>query len=99
VSDIPVIVQLVAPFVGGTAVAGLASYAIARRKAPAEVDSIIVTGAQNAVIALEAVVRAETARADRAEARLLAMEAKFDAVQGLLDEARAELHAYRTTPA
>lgn len=88
------VVTLAAPFLGGSALAGLVAVYTARRKVPAEVDSIIVNGAEKAVVALQAVLQAETARADRAEARVEALEAKFDAVQGLLDEAREELHQW-----
>lgn len=88
------IIGLAGPFLAGTGVAGAVAVYTARKKVPAEVDSIIVNGAEKAVVALQAVLQAETARADRAEARVVAMEAKFDAVQGLLDEAREELHAW-----
>jgi hypothetical protein len=95
------IVQLAGPFLAGGGAAGAVAFYTARKKAPAERDSIIVNGAETAVVALQAVLLAETARADRAEARadkadarVLAMEARLDAVQGLLDEAREELHTW-----
>ncbi len=100
-SQVPVIVQLAGPFLGGTLVTGIGTYVLGRRKAPAEVDSIIVNGAETAVVALKAVLEAETARANRAEAerdraleRVASMEIRLDAVQLMLDEARSELHAW-----
>ncbi|MFC0622806.1 hypothetical protein [Kribbella deserti] len=93
----------VTAFAGGSFLAGAVAAYSAKKKAPAERDSIIVTGAQTAVVALEAVLEAETARANRAEAdlerereRRLALEIKLDVIQAALDEARNELHDYIT---
>ncbi|WLW38576.1 hypothetical protein [Streptomyces phage Verabelle] len=84
----------------------------ARKKVPAERDSIIVSGAETAVLALEKTLEAETRRADRAEAvvaqrdealarkdeRISALESRLDALQSALDAARDELHAILTAP-
>ncbi|WP_405057042.1 hypothetical protein OG474_30440 [Kribbella sp. NBC_01505] len=90
--------------VGGGVITGLVNAWVARKRVPAETDSIIVTGAEKAVVALQAVLQAETARADRAEAeadrerqRRVALEDKLDLIQAALDEARSELHALTAT--
>ncbi|WP_405056958.1 hypothetical protein OG474_29990 [Kribbella sp. NBC_01505] len=101
-SQIHTAMQLIAPALGGSLVTGIATYVVQRKKAPAEIDSIIVNGAETAVVALKAVLEAESARADRAEAerdraleREAKMEVRLDAMQTMLDEARGELHAWR----
>lgn len=95
----------------GGFIGALVSIYTARRKVPAERDSIIVSGAETAVLSLERTLAAETRRADRAEsvivdcnealarrdARIEALESRLDGLQKLLDEARAELHAILTT--
>lgn len=75
----------------------------ARKKTPAEVDNIIVNGAETTVQAALAVAAAESARADRAERQVLerdqriaALEARLDALQQALDAAYEELHAIRS---
>lgn len=90
----PELLTAAGSFVGGTAISALVNAWVNRKKAPVERDSIIVTGAEKAVVALQAVVEAETARADRAEAKVAAMEARLDSMQKMLDEARDELHAW-----
>ncbi|GAB3830238.1 hypothetical protein [Kribbella italica] len=106
-SEIPLAIQLAAPFLTGTAVAGVVAAWTARKKVPVERDSIIVNGAETAVVALTAVLAAETARADRAEAdrdhaiadrdaereRRMAVELRLDAIQAALDDAREELRS------
>lgn len=96
----------------GGLLTGAATLYGARRKVPAERDSIIVTGAETAVLSIEKVVAAESRRADRAEAlvaqrdaeirrkdaRIEALERRLDEFQDALDATRAELHAIRTTP-
>lgn len=90
---------------GGIIGAGVSVYT-ARRKVPAERDSLIVTGAETAVSTLERTLAAETRRAERAEkrvgeleealtrkdARIEALEARLDDLQQALNEAREELH-------
>jgi len=88
-----ILTTAVAGFAGGGALTGAVAVYAARKKVPAERDSIIVNGAETAVVALQAVLQAETARADRAEARCAALELKLDAIQAALDEARTELHS------
>ncbi|TCC19968.1 hypothetical protein [Kribbella sindirgiensis] len=97
------IIKLAGPFVAGGGMAGAVAAYAAWKKGPAEKDSIIVNGAETAVVALKAVLEAETARADRAEAerdraleREAKMEARLDAMQKMLDEARDEIHAWRS---
>lgn len=96
---------------GGFIGAGVAVYT-ARKKVPAEVDSIIVSGAETAVVSLERTLAAETRRADRAEAtvaardariaaleaRTEALESRLDTIQRALDDARAELHRITQNP-
>lgn len=90
----------------GGAVGAAVSVYTAKKKVPAERDSLIVTGAETAVTTLERTLAAETRRADRAEAkvasleevlarkdaRIEALERRLDALQNALDEARDELH-------
>lgn len=96
---------------GGFVGSAVALYS-AHRKVPVEVDSIIVSGAESAVLTIEKTLAAETRRADRAEAResvllqriadkearIEALEHKLDALQNALDDARKELHSIITTP-
>lgn len=74
----------------------------ARKKVPAEVDSIIVMGAESAVTSLGASLVAETSRADRAELavaerdeKIEALESKIDDLQHALNLLRDELHAIK----
>ncbi len=92
---------------GGGFLGALTTVWTARKKVPVERDSIIVTGAETAVLSLERTLAAETKRADRAEAvvlakdealarkdaRIEALERKLDALQQALDAAREELHS------
>lgn len=106
------ILTLIVPgLIGGGLIGALVSVYTARHKVPAEVDSLIVTGAETAVTTLERTLAAETRRADRAEAhsaeleaallrkdeRIERLEARLDALQGALDDARDELHRILTT--
>lgn len=91
---------------GGGGLAAITSLYVARKKVPAERDSIAVGGAETAVLALERSLAAETKRADRAEAenirlqseiarrdaRIAALERKLDEAQESLNSVRAELH-------
>jgi septal ring factor EnvC (AmiA/AmiB activator) len=102
------VVSTLAPLLlsGGLVAAVVAAYR-AKRTVPAERDSIVVTGAETAVLTLERTLQAETKRADRAEAaltqrddelarkdrRIAALEARLDQLQVALDQARDELHA------
>lgn len=88
---------------GGLIGAGATAYT-AKKKVPAEVDSIIVTGAETAVQSLQASLAAETARAERAEAqvrerdaRIDALEAKIDVLYTALDAVRDELIALKSS--
>ncbi len=96
---------------GGGFLGALGALWTAKKKVPAERDSIIVTGAETAVLSLERTLAAETKRADRAEAvvakkdealarkdaRIEALERKLDALQAALDAAREELHSILTS--
>lgn len=94
------LVTAVSGVLSGGLLGSLATVYTARQKAPAERDSITVTGAETAVRSLERSLAAETVRADRAEAAVLvrdqrieAMQVRLDGLQSALDEVRAELHA------
>lgn len=52
---------------GGSLVAAVLTYVIAKRKAPAEVDSIVVSGAESAVLSLQRAVDVERGLRERAE--------------------------------
>lgn len=99
----PVIVAGVSGLLGGGSLSAAVAYWTARRRVPAETDSIIVGSAETTVQAALAVAAAESARADRAEAaaaakdkRIEALEAKIDFLQTALDAVRAEVHAIKT---
>jgi uncharacterized protein YlxW (UPF0749 family) len=98
--------ELIATAALGTGGGGLVGHLISgwatRKKIPAEVDNLIVEGAEIAVQTLSQTLVAETARANRAEAlvrqrdaKIEALEAKIDALQTALDAVREELHAIR----
>ena len=85
---------------GGGSVIGFLTWTIARRKAPAEVDAIVVQSAETAALSLQKSLAAETARADRLQAdndrkdaRIATLEAKIETMQKMLDDMRTELHA------
>lgn len=89
---------------GGAGLTSFLTYLTNRRKVPAEVDSIIVTGAEKTVAAAVAVAEAEGRRADRAEARNVELEARIEMLEGklasaqsLLDAVRQELHDLRNS--
>ena len=93
---------LITVALSGGLITALATVYAAKRKVPAERDSIIVNGAETAVLALEKTLAAETRRADRAEAqiaardkRIEALEAKLELLQSVLDEARAEIASFK----
>jgi hypothetical protein len=82
--------------VGGAGVAGTAvTWWTARRKVPAEVDNIIVTGAEMTVQSALAIASAEAARADRAEQRSLELEQRLDAALARVDMLQTALDAVR----
>lgn len=101
-----IIVSLLA---GGGLQAIVALYS-ARKKAPAERDSIAVDGAEKAVLSLKHALHAAEARAERAEralaerdellrrkeARIEILESRLDDVQRVLDAVRTELHHIKT---
>jgi hypothetical protein len=82
------LVKLAGATGSGVTLTALFSWLQNRRKAPAEVDSIIVQGANTAVIALTAVNEA-------LERRVLYLEEKLTKAQTLLDELREELSELR----
>lgn len=88
---------------GGLFTSGVAVYK-ARKTAPAERDSLIVQGAETAVMTLERSLAAETKRADRAERQvaerdkqLERLQLRLESMQETLDEVRRELHDLLTT--
>jgi uncharacterized protein YlxW (UPF0749 family) len=99
------IVAVMSTLLGGGLLTALTTLYRARRTVTVERDSIIVTGAHGAVLALEKSLHAESARADREAAdnvrlrtEIFSLEAKMDAMQdtiaGLqnaLDEMRSHL--------
>ena len=87
----------------GGAVGSVITALTAKRRARAEVDSIIATGAETTVQSALAVAAAQAGRADRAEAenrelrtRLDTALARVDQLQAALDGVRDELNAIRT---
>lgn len=87
---------------GGSIVGASVSAWQTRKKVPAEVDSIIVSGAETAVQTLIDTLAAETTRADRAEAmvrerdaKIEVLEKKIDALQAALDAVREELYSMK----
>lgn len=96
---------LVSLLLSGGLITAVVSVYNAHKKTPVERDNIIVSGAETAVLALERSLKAETARANRAESSLASrdqtiatkdalierMQARLDEVQRTLDEVRAEL--------
>jgi chromosome segregation ATPase len=83
----------------GGLVLGVVQAYRAVKTAPSERDSLIVKGAETAVVALERSLAAETRRADRAEkqvadrdAQLERLQERLEAMQVALDEVRRELH-------
>jgi predicted nucleic acid-binding Zn-ribbon protein len=100
-----VLAACAAAVLSGGGVGAFASLYAAKRKVPAERDSIAVAGSENAVLAIERSLAAETRRADRAErevvrlqdlvserdARITALEHRLDDVQASLDQARGDL--------
>lgn len=103
---------VIAALLSGGLLGAAVSVYTARRKVPAEVDSLIVTGAETAVSTLEKTLVAESRRADRAEAkvcslnevialrdeRIARLERRLDGLQDSLDAARTELHLIITNP-
>ncbi len=108
----PLLLAASSGVMGGGFIGAAVSVDTAKKKVPVERDSIIVTGAETAVVALEKTLAAETKRADRAEAtvavrdeqlnrkdaRIAALEERLDQLQAALDAARDELHAILTQP-
>lgn len=99
-SESPLLIAAVSAVLSGGLVGAFVTLWTARQKVPAEVDSIAVSGAETAVLALERTLAAETKRADRAEAQVLkqderieTLEKKLDDLQYALNGARAELQS------
>lgn len=100
--DPTVVATLLTVLLGGGFVGSVVTLWTARKKVPAERDSIIVSGAETAVLALERALGAALKAAEHAEAlnldkdqRIAHLEKRLDDVQELLDIARTELHAIR----
>lgn len=98
-----ILTGLIGTGAGGALGHGLALWT-ARKRVPAEVDSIIVTGAETTVQAALSVAAAEAARADRAEAKVQEQEVHIERLLGQVEQLQAalnlvrdELHALRTT--
>lgn len=101
---------IVSGVLGGGLIGALVTVYTAKKKVPAERDSIVVSGAETAVLALERSLAAENRRAERAEAalkdrkaeldrkdeRIAALELRLDQLQAALDAARDELHSILT---
>lgn len=102
---VPIIVALL----GGGALTALVTYLNAKRRAPAEIDSIVVQGAEAAVLSLQRAVDAANARANdvaverdrlaaeiaRKDQRIMALETQLDRLQKMLNDARDEIAAIR----
>lgn len=80
---------------GGTLLTAGVSTWTARKKVPAEVDSIVVAGAETTVTAALAVAAAEAARADRAEAREAELEIRLEGALARVDALQQALNAIR----
>lgn len=105
--DETALAAIAAAILGGGGLASVGSLYLARKRAPADVESVVVQTAETAVLTLERSLQAETRRADRAEAeagelrirldekdeRIAALEKRLDTLQAALDDARDELHA------
>lgn len=103
------VVGLATLLLGGGAGGGLLAWWVARKKTPAEVDSIIVGGAEKAVLVMRSALEAEQSAhaATRAERdfqiaenlrktqRIVLLEDRLDRAQVLLDDLRTELAALR----
>ena len=104
------LLPVVSILLGGGGIASLFAWLLARKKAPAEKDSIVVQSAETAALSLQKSLAAETARADRESARadklqadnerkdkrIATLETRLDAMQTTLDEMRRELESLRT---
>lgn len=103
---------IITGILSGGFIGALVSVYTAKKKVPAERDSLIVTGAETAVSTLEKTLAAETRRANRAEEangelhaalarrdeRIERLETRLDDMQRALDDARDELHRIITSP-
>lgn len=69
---------------------------IASRKTPAEVDSIIVQGAETTVQGALKLAQAEASRADREAARADRAEAKVESLLNQLEQAQTLINHIRT---
>lgn len=72
-------------------------------KLPAEVDSVVVQGAEQAVLTMDAALKSAQARISQLEqeragdrARITELEAKVDRLQGKVEEAERAVRAART---
>lgn len=88
-----VISILMPALLGGGLITALATLYKTRRTVPVERDSIIVTGAQGAVLSLETALRHETARADRAERESERLRAEKEHLLAKIEEMQAKITA------
>lgn len=82
---------IVAAVSSGGILGASTSWWIARRKTPAEVDNLVVTGAEMTVTAALNVATAERARADRAEARVKHLEERVNTLEAQVQTLIAQL--------
>lgn len=96
---------------GGGLITALTALWVARRKTPAEVDNIIVSGAETAVLSIKQALEAEQhaheqTRADRdrlaeqariKDLRIADLEARVERFQEALEQMRQEIIQLRTT--
>jgi len=87
---------------GGGLITAMREVWTARKTVPAERDSVVATGAETAVSSLMVSLKAETARANRAEAerdhlleRVGELESQLKIAQGALDEANRQMSEIR----
>lgn len=101
---------LVSGVLGGGVIAGAASLITARSvasknrvetkvlqdKAPAEVDSITVQGAEQAVLSMERSMKAAEVRAEKAEGRILRLEEEREEDRKTIEKLQKELREVST---
>lgn len=91
----PEIVGALSAGAGGIMSTGIHAW-VASRKTPAEVDSIIVQGAETTVQGALKLAQAEAARADREAARADRAEAKVESLLAQLEQAQTLINHIRT---
>lgn len=92
------LVPLLLPLLlGGGLITALVTLYRAKKTVPVERDSIIVTGAQGAVLALEKSLQAETARADRCSAEVEELRKDLADLERKLNNAQGTILALQAT--